>query len=161
MTYNSKHIQRIRNMACPAIKVLVCVCVLSACLLQSKSLRALWEVVFCWKLLVFIKLLCVMLKAGGRPSWALSWLAHRKIHCIKVPEVQKVVVTGRWGINCSEYRWQQKKTSSVLVGSVHCVKSSCATPRNWFQHGQANILGVVAVATRAFFQSLRCNHKSK
>lgn len=36
------------------------------------------------------------------------------------------------------------------VGSVQWVKSSCATPRIWFQHGQANALGVVGIAILAF-----------
>lgn len=158
MTYNSKHIQRIRNMACPAIKVLVCVCVLSACLLQSESLTALWEVVFCWKLLVFIKLLCVILKAGGQPSWALSWLAYRKIHCIKVPKVQKVVVIGRSGINHSEYRWQQEKTSCGQCAL--CEIQLCHTQKlvpSW----TGKCFGSGCSSHPCFSSSLRCNHKSK
>lgn len=136
-----KRIQRIRNVVCPAIKLFVCV----RCGVNHWGLcgrRCFAE--GCW---FFVKLLCVMLKAGGQPSWALSWLAHGKIHCIKVPEVQKVVVLGWWGVNCSEYRWQIKRPA---VGSVHWVKSSCVTPRIWFQHGQGNVLEWLGVDILAF-----------
>lgn len=81
-------------MVCPAIKLFVCVSFLTACTPRRESLGCLWATVFHRRLLIFIKLLGVMLKAGEQPSWAPSWSAYGKSHCLKVLRVQKAVAMG-------------------------------------------------------------------
>lgn len=80
-----------------------------------------------------------MLQAGGRPSWAPSWSARGKSHCLKVPRVQKVVAMGDEGYIALSIG---ENSETLGVDSVRWVKFGCAIPK------QNNLMFSLLVSSR-------------